>query len=66
MPDLHLILPTRSAGEDFAAWVERARALPGFVGAKERKGAWDVLVEQRSEAARAVLERMTELAKGSP
>lgn len=66
MPDLHLILPTRSMGEDFPAWVERTRALGGFVGARERKGAGDVIVEQKSEAARAVLDKMTELAKVKP
>lgn len=64
MSTIHLLIPERSAGEDFRAWLDNARALAGFVGARERSGSWDIVVEQKSEAARVLLARMTELGKG--
>lgn len=64
MATIHLVIPERSAGADFRAWLDGARTLPGFVQAREHSGSWDVVVEQKSEAARVLLARMAELGKG--
>lgn len=64
MSTIHLLIPERSAGAEFRAWLDNARTLPGLVQARERSGSWDIVVEQKSEAARVLLARMTELGKG--